>query len=476
MKYNFNKNLVPFGYKKIKNKYLVINDWGHYLFLDKHEFELLRTGKEKSELLLEFQLEENNFYKNSLKAGELMHEYACHRKHYLQHGPSLFIFIPTLRCNHNCLYCHASARGEGDPGFDMDKATASRALDIAFETTSPNVVIEFQGGEPLLNLPVTKHIITQAIARSKKLGKTTEIRLVTNGALLDDALIDYLVKKRVSICLSLDGPADLHDVQRPSRTGNYKKLANIIKKLNKRYEQNRKQGYYFKVNTSLTVTRKTLSRGREVIDDHIRLGLDSVNLRPLNRYGVPPARWRDLGYSSSEFLRFYRQALDYIIELNRKSETVFIERFAQMFLQKILTGNDPNHMDWRSPCGAGLGQLAFNHDGAVYTCDEGRMLSMEGDESFRLGNVSDTYENLVSGPTVKAMAAASCLESLPGCETCLYRPYCGVCPIYNYHEYGNLFATVPGNGRCQIAMGVLDHLFGKLEDPETEIILRKWVE
>ena len=476
MEYNFSKQLVPFAYKKIRNKFLIVNDWGHYLLLDKKEFDLLRTDKDKTDLILEFQLEENNFYRDRLKVGDLVHEYSCHRKHYLEHGPSLFIFIPTLRCNHACLYCHASARGQNDSGFDMDKKTASQALDIAFSTTSPEVVIELQGGEPLLNLPVTRYIIDQAVRRNKTADKELEIRLVTNGALLSDSLIDYFTKMRVSLCLSLDGPADLHDAQRPSRTGNYRKLSGVIKKLNRKYARSEKQGYRFKTSTSLTVTKATLSRAKEAIDDHIRLGLDSINLRYLNRFGVPADRWRRLGYSAREFIRFYRQSLDYIIELNRKDDKIFFERFTQMFLQKILAGHDPNHMEWRSPCGAGLGQLAFNYNGNVYTCDEGRMLSMAGDESFRLGSVADTYEQLVTSPTVKTMAAASCLESLPGCERCVYRSYCGVCPIYNYYEYGNLFATVPGNGRCQIAHGVLDYIFEQLADPETEIYLRRWVE
>jgi len=42
---------------------------------------------------------------------------------------------------------------------------------------------------------------------------------------------------------------------------------------------------------------------------------------------------------------------------------------------KILTENDPNFLDSRSPCGACIGQVAYNYDGKVYTCDEGRMFA-----------------------------------------------------------------------------------------------------
>ena len=48
---------------------------------------------------------------------------------------------------------------------------------------------------------------------------------------------------------------------------------------------------------------------------------------------------------------------------------------------------DPNYLDIRSPCGAGIGQIAYSYDGKIYTCDEGRMLGGMGDDIFCIGNV-----------------------------------------------------------------------------------------
>ena len=47
-----------------------------------------------------------------------------------------------------------------------------------------------------------------------------------------------------------------------------------------------------------------------------------------------------------------------------------------------------NYMELRSPCGAGVGQLAYYADGDIFTCDEGRMLHEMGQSTFRLGNVN----------------------------------------------------------------------------------------
>ena len=73
------------------------------------------------------------------------------------------------------------------------------------------------------------------------------------------------------------------------------------------------------------------------------------------------------------------------------------------------------------------------------------------------------------------MCAASCAEALPDCGECVYRPYCGVCPVYNYACHGNIFAPEPNNERCRINKGVLDYLFEKLADPEVRRALEGWI-
>jgi hypothetical protein len=66
--------------------------------------------------------------------------------------------------------------------------------------------------------------------------------------------------------------------------------------------------------------------------------------------------------------------MDYILELNKKGIN-FREMLSGIYLSKILTDRDPNYLDERSPCGACIGQVAYNYDGKIYSCDEGRMLA-----------------------------------------------------------------------------------------------------
>ncbi len=164
--------------------------------------------------------------------------------------------------------------------------------------------------------------------------------------------------------------------------------------------------------------------------------------------------------------------MDYIVDLNLRGKK-FQERGSRIMLQKILTDRDPGFLDLRSPCGAGIGQMLYNYNGKVYTCDEGRMI---GDDTFLIGDVNqNSYKEMISHDTVKSMCVASLLDNL-SCDNCVYKPYCGVCPVLNYALYGDVFTSLPNNEKCQLQQGVLDYLFEKLQNKRIKNIFETWVE
>ena len=476
IKYN---QLGFFRFKKFNNKkYLLTNEVGQYLFLTEKEFKNFLSGgldKNKEPYL---SLKEKNFLKKEQDIGELISRYS-RKNAFLFAGPSLHIVVVTLRCNHRCVYCHASAQTMDEGGYDMSEGTARQVIERIFQTTSHYVAIEFQGGEPLANWPIVKFIIEESVKKNKKAKKDLEIRLVSNFTLMDEKKFKYLLDKKVALCLSLDGPEKLHNRNRillGDKKGSYQYAAKWAKKFFKLYPQLKKKGYIFKMGLSNTISRYSLPYPKQIIDEYLKLGFDDFYLRPLNPFGFSRAAFKKIGYSADEYIKFYKKALDYVIELNLKGRRVR-EKMAQTFLVKILSETDPNHLDFRSPCGAAIGQLAYNYNGDVYTCDEGRMFSMMGDESFRLGNVNkNTYREIVGSPMSRTMCIASCLESLPYCSDCVYKPYCGVCPIYNYSEQGNIFGQMPTNQRCRVSQAILDFLFEKLEKPEVKAVFEKWLE
>jgi His-Xaa-Ser system radical SAM maturase HxsB len=467
-----------FRFRKIGEKYLVTNDHGGWVFLDQEGLKGLLQGKIGEENPLFETLKEKGFLigEEDIKrvAGDYERRYA-----YLFRGPILHIIIVTLRCNEVCKYCHASRASMRQTETDMTIATSEKVVDMIMRSPSDTVTIEFQGGEPLVNFPVVQHITSYALERAKAAKKRVMFTLVSNLSLMDDEKLKWVLDNGIQVSTSLDGPQDLHDENRKLLGSSaYEHTVKWMQKINQAFKEKGLDGDLYHVEALATITREHFGRGKDLVDEYIRQGCRAIFLRPLNPFGFAKHVAHRLGYTASEFLDFYRETFDYIVERNLKGDEI-LERLAAIFLTKVLTPDDPNYMDLRSPCGAGIGQIAYNYDGTIFTCDEGRMVAQMGDDAFRLGSVENMdLRDVVTHEVTKSLALASCLDGIPGCATCAYKPYCGICPVYNYTEQGSIFPQNPTNERCKIYMGVQDHIFKYLMDGDSRILdlFKRWVE
>jgi sulfatase maturation enzyme AslB (radical SAM superfamily) len=79
-------------------------------------------------------------------------------KSYLFSSTSLHIFVLTNICNMSCIYCQA----KDDTSIvyhKMSAETAEKSVDVALQSPSRFLTFEFQGGEPLANFEILKHIV-----------------------------------------------------------------------------------------------------------------------------------------------------------------------------------------------------------------------------------------------------------------------------------------------------------------------------
>ncbi|MFA6316883.1 MAG: His-Xaa-Ser system radical SAM maturase HxsB, partial [Elusimicrobiota bacterium] len=403
-----------FRFRRLGDRFLVTNDFGRWCFMSDAEFQDFVAGRLDQSGPLYSRLVSDGFIRDRMDFEALAAVWRK-RNRFLWQGPSLHVVVATLRCNHRCLYCQANSVPMKDSNCDMSLETARKVVDRIFESSSPAVTIEFQGGEPLVNWPVVEFIVKYAHEKNAKAKKGLWINLVTNLSLLDKKKLDFLLKNGVNFCTSLDGPADLHNKNRVYVGGSsHAETAKWFKVI-----QERTKRKMFRIDALLTVTRFSLGRAKEIVDEYVRLGARGIFMRPVNPFGLARETWDKIGYTPAEFVDFYRQAFDHILEVNRRRP--FWEQTARIFLAKMLTDVDPNFLDMRSPCGAGVGQIAYNFDGGVYACDEGRMFSRMGDESFRIGSVHEgSYQDCVGNPAVRAISVASCLDNHMKCSRCAY--------------------------------------------------------
>ncbi|MEB2313326.1 MAG: His-Xaa-Ser system radical SAM maturase HxsB [Sorangiineae bacterium] len=466
--------LVPFRYREVGGRVLLTSYFGDWVFVTRDEFRELYQGRIPPGV--ELKLGERNFLADRLDVAKTR-ERVAHRRRFLNWGPILHVLVVTLRCNETCVYCHASRADMDRVDTDMSKETAEKAIDIILKSTSPRITIEFQGGEPLANFPLIKHSIEYVNEKNRAYGKEIEFTMVSNLALMDDEKLDYLVENKVQICTSIDGPERLHNKQRVLPSGNaYQEAARWVKLINQRYVDMGLDPVLYHVEALLTTTRASLDYPKEIVDTYVELGCRSIFLRPVDPFGFADKTHEKIEYDRARYMDFYRTATDYIIELNVKGTQV-LERFASIFLTKILTGDDPNFLDIRNPGGAGVGCLCFNYDGTVYTSDEGRMLREMGDDMFAIGHVDTSkYRELVTHETVRAALIASNLDAQPDCVNCTYNPYCGNKPEHNFKTQGSIFGRMRENHICAVHKGIQDYVFEKLAaaEPETMEIFRRW--
>lgn len=464
-------DIYPFYYKKFNGRFLVTNEIGNYYFLKPSEFHELADGKLRRGDPLYKILSENNFIvdKNNIKA---VIDRFRNRNRFIWKGPTLHIIVPTIRCDHKCLYCQASARTLNAKNADMKESTAKRVIDIIFESPSDSLSIEFQGGEPLLRIGLIRFIINYLEKKNRKFNKKIDLCIVSNFSHMSDKILEFCIKHNIRLSTSLDGPAFLHNRQRISKEVN--SYANTVYWLKRIKKEFRRRKVRFSYGALPTITKFSLRYPTEIIDEYRRLGFNNIHLRPVTRIGSGKEFKSGVSYSYEDFISFYRKSMDYIIDINLKGE-LFSERLSMEFLYKIFSDREVNYLDLRSPCGAGIGQLVYNHDGKVFICDEGRMVAEMGDDIFCLGNVhKNRLKDFINNDAVKATCMASCLDILPGCNQCVYKPYCGICPVYNYVEEGNIFRN--NIQRCKIQAGMLDYLFEKIRNREVrKEVFHKWL-
>lgn len=391
------------------------------------------------------------------------------RMSFLREPSPLHMFVVTLRCEHSCPYCQVSRQSTDRSRFDMSEETAERALRVALEGPASRIKIEFQGGEPLLNFPLITKIVVAAKRDAPAKGKVVDFVIASNLALLTEDILAFCKANDVYLSTSLDGPADLHNRNRPRPGGNSYELAiEGIKNAQAALGRDR-------VSALMTTTKPSLDRVEEIIDEYVSRGLDGIFLRPLSPYGFAVKTKQFQKYDPTEWLSFYRRGLRYILDLNRNGHQ-FFEFYTLLLLKRILSDKPIGYVDLRSPAGIGLGALVYNYDGRIFASDEGRMLAEMGDRTFELGHVErNDYRSLMLSEKLTSLVAASLTQCAPECHECVFESHCGADPVFHYATQGDPIGIKPLSGFCHRQKGVMASILEMLDGGSSDAaVLRSW--
>ena len=460
--------LLPFRFGRIPGiheKVLLTSESGEFLFVGKQEFQDFVEHRIPADSDVYRDLRARHFLLESHETVGLEALAAKYRtrKSFLRGGPSLHLFVVTLRCDHACVYCQVSRQGLEKTCYDMRAEDARHAVDRLFESPSPNLTVEFQGGEPLLVFDTIRSIVDLIEERNIKEQRDIQFTAVSTLHFLTDQALEYFRDHRFTLSTSLDGPEWLHNANRPNRDHqSFRRTIEGITRARHALGEER-------VAALTTLTRVSLAHPEAIVDTYLEHGFRSIFLRPLSPYGFARRTEQTIGYTEEEYLRFYERALTYLIALNRAGHTID-EAYTTILLSHMLTPFPTGYVDLRSPTGAALGVLVYNYDGMVYASDEARMLAEMGDTSLCLGHVSESYRDLMRSDATQLILASGVAEGLPGCSDCVFLPYCGADPVYALARQRDPIGHRPTSGFCHRQTGMFRILFSLLHDRNPDVL------
>ncbi|MCC6144007.1 MAG: radical SAM protein [Candidatus Hydrogenedentes bacterium] len=173
------------------------------------------------------------------------------------HEVTLFL---TSRCNLRCRYCYADA---GRKSVELAWPAARAAIDLVAVNAgllgSPVFGVGFHGGgEPTVAWDSLAQCVAYAEAQAERLGLDVSLYAATNGLLSPDKRA-FLCEHFDTVNVSLDGPDDIQDWNRPTAGGggSYAGVAESIRDFEA-------HGLHYGIRA--TITARSVHRMSEIVD------------------------------------------------------------------------------------------------------------------------------------------------------------------------------------------------------------------
>jgi uncharacterized protein len=319
------------------------------------------------------------------------------------------VLQPTPFCNMDCRYCYLPDRSDRRV---MPPETAVRAVECVFESglAHSEVEVRWHAGEPLV---VGTEYYRDVIGRLRGVvpsGARLRHTLQTNGTLIDADWCRLFRDEGIEVGLSIDGPADLHDRNRRTRSGRPTHRATL-----RAADLLRAHGLPFSVIAVLTID--ALDRADELYEFFAGLGPTQVGFNVEEAEGLNEKSSLDVP-SAAERLRKF---LERFFALSRDGR-VRCREFEEM-RGAILSGAGPR-LNYMTVPGA---ILCVGRDGDVTGFSpelQGHLHPAYG--SFTFGNVHrDSLAEMLQSPTFLRMYADIQLGVRACRSECGYFVLCG---------------------------------------------------
>lgn len=348
-------------------------------------------------------------------------------------APKNVTFIVTERCNLQCSYCYEHYKTNRDMSIEV----AKQCVDLLFKQdeenseyinpdNAPALVLEFIGGEPLVNIELIAQIVDYflevAIKKNHRWKNHYMISMTTNGTLYFRPEVQRFLRRhrgRISMAVTIDGNKELHDSCRkyPNGDGSYEEAAKAQHDLSKRYGLN---------GTKLTIAPANLKY------------LYTAVVSMIKEF-APPTLHANCVYEegwTTQHAQLYYEELKKIADWVIENEMYRCCRFTLFDSTRYLPSPPEDNQNW---CGGNGKMLAFDINGDIYPCTRYAPISMGREqEPFIIGHCDRGIEVLPGECEIceRLRNITRRSQSTDECFNCPIAKGCSWCTAYNYQVFG----------------------------------------
>ena len=327
-------------------------------------------------------------------------------------------FIVTNDCNLRCKYCYITHKSSNK---HMDFSVAKNFIDYILTSDdlkfSDAVILEFIGGEPLLEVELIDKIVDYFKIKSYELNHkwswNYRISICTNGVNYSSSLVQNFISKnhsKLSMGITIDGTKDKHDLQRvfPDGSGSFE----VINK-----------------NIDLWLTQFPGNSKVTFASDDLRYLKDSViflwnrGIKVVSSNVVFENVWKD--GDDELFENQLKELADYVLDNNLYNSnnicTFFDDYIGYSYIE--------NELDSTS-CGAGK-MVALSPEGRMFPCIRYYGYSLNNHEEWSVGDIENGFDMEKVRPF---MLASNKLQSDSECLNCPIATGCAFCQGFNYDD------------------------------------------
>ena len=338
-------------------------------------------------------------------------------------GMSLYLLL-SQSCNLGCIYCLNGKRTyKKDGNFMMNEKVAYRSIERCLASLKPggNLEIVFFGGEPLMNWPLAKKIMTHCEEKLKKRYKKREIKyhLTSNLTIVPPDLIEWARKYNITFLCDVDGPADIHDGCRPYKNGrpSHSRIVRNIRRLTRAG---------LTVALRSTISAKNQDRMLEIARHHKAIGGAGSAFVPLNPVNS------DEDILPDDLLPSTKKMVAGLSKVYRSKVWDKKDLFPFNVYASHVSCGGKNVMG----CGAPYGNTpVVDVNGEVYPC-----IYLVGIKRFYMGNIMD--RSYPDNRVLDWMMEYLHVDNMKECKGCAWRYICGGgCPVGKLTVFENPVAS-----------------------------------